>query len=198
MRIFRRSLQLAVLSFVLTACSGGSRPSPTPGDLSHSAPAPTSAGSALATSYVGIAPSYPVPATCPVASWTTTERRRAFPAFWLDGDGLAAGDPVGPLFFEGWQKIQWQAEEAGTGALQVTGQRLDGPAPPIEAQNVYEVAPATWSTGTVVPVPGCWRLQATAGTHHLDAIVYAYPAACRPASLQDPSVTPTTDRCAAA
>jgi len=194
MRIFRRPLQLAVLGVVLTACGGGGQSS-TSGDLSPSAPAPTSAGSALATPYAGIASPYPVPTTCPVAPWTTTERRRTFPAFWLDGDGLAAGDPLGPLLFEGWQKIQWQAEEAGAGTLQVTGQRLDGPAPSIKAQNIYEVAPATWSTGTVVPAPGCWRLQATAGVHHLDAIVYAYPAACRPANLQDPALTPTADRC---
>jgi hypothetical protein len=33
----------------------------------------------------------------------------------------------------------------------------------------------------VFPLPGCWELRGTAGEQEVEAVVYVYPAGCRPA-----------------
>jgi hypothetical protein len=145
--------------------------------------------SATAT-FAGYAPPYPPPASCAVALWSANERRNTFPAFWLDGAGLAAGNPVGPVLFAGGQKIQWQATPEGSGDLAVTATRLDGPASPGGVENPAKLAVGIWSTNTIFPEAGCWHVQATAGTHALDTTIYVYPAGCRPAPLRVPGSTP--------
>lgn len=126
---------------------------------------------------------YPIPTTCGVTSLVGPQTRRGFFAYWLDGDGLSAGNEVG-LFFEGDNKIQWQAEPQNAGDLAVTGKRIDVPeSPPLVVKSTV-IGVATWSTGTTFPAPGCWRLHATVGTHTLDATVYVYPDACRPPALR--------------
>lgn len=132
---------------------------------------------------------YPVPATCAAAPWSGWEQRRTFPASWLDGAGLAAGNPLGAYLFEGGrgQKIQWQAEPGGNNTLVLAGARLDGPAPaPPQLVSQYVIGVGTWSTTTAFPAPGCWRIEATDGVHTLAAIVYVYPRACTPSAIRDP------------
>jgi len=145
--------------------------------------------SATAT-FAGYAPPYPPPTSCAVAMWSTNERRNTFPAFWLDGAGLAAGNPVGPVLFAGGQKIQWQATPEGSGDLAVTATRRDGLAAVGRVEGAVKLGVGIWSTSTVFPEPGCWRIQAIAGVHALDTTVYVYPAGCRPAPLRVPASTP--------
>ena len=143
---------------------------------------------------------YPPPPSCTVASWNGHERRHNFPAFWLDNGGLAAGNPIGTVLFAGGQKIQWQAAVAESRELAVTGTRLDGavtadagrPVPLVDRPSPLDAG--VWSTSTAFPEGGCWRLQATSGTHTFDAIVYVYPDACRPPALRLPGATPGTCR----
>jgi len=216
----RRRSRWGLLAFllVLTACqSPGTVNSPTPPPATASATIPqetsipTGLAAAVASStvitvtpsrtdrgatvgatatFTGYAPPYPPPASCAVAMWSVNERRNTFPAFWLDGAGLAAGNPVGPVLFAGGQKVQWQATAAGSGDLAVTATRLDGLAAPGRAEYAVKLDVGTWSTSTVFPEPGCWHIQATAGVHRLDTTVYVYPAACRPAPLREPGSAP--------
>ncbi len=215
-------VRLATLVVLLAACRGVGGPPPvgqtavtaSPTRAASVAPAPrlsatpvgpasasrsqaAPAGSPPASPFIGLQPPYPVPASCPVTRWSGHERRRAFPAFWLDGDGLAAGNPIGPVLFAGGQKIQWQAEAPGAGDLVVTRQRLDSPTPAAAAHNVQTIGVATWSSNTMFPAAGCWRLEATAGAHHLAVTVYVFPAGCRPAGLREASQAATPAPCVA-
>lgn len=167
----------------------------TPGRPSAGAAA-TRAGASPGTAPapVGFQPPFPPPASCPVTPWRAFERRRGFPAFWLDGDGMAAGVPVGAVLYEGAQKVQWQAEPGGDRALSVTGERLDGQAPAARAENPVLIGVGTWSSSTVFPAPGCWHLRGGDGVHTLAATVYVYPAACRPAAIGGLPSTPVPCR----
>jgi hypothetical protein len=141
-------------------------------------------------SYTGFLPPYAPPTSCPVSPWGAFALRRGFPAFWLDGDGMAAGVPVGAVLYEGEQKVQWQAEPGGGRTLQVTGARLDGPAPAARAENPVLIDVGTWASSTAFPAPGCWQLRGTAGVHTLAVTVYVYPAACRPSAIGGRPSTP--------
>lgn len=169
---------------------------------------PTSSAAATSETHVaGSTPSaatsaalevpFPPPPGCAATPWHGHERRHDFPAFWLDAGGLAAGDPAGPVLFAGAQKIQWQAAVAESRELSVTGTRLDDaaattganqPVPLVE--HPVPLDAGVWSTSMTFPEAGCWRLQATSGTHAFAAIVYVFPAACRPPELRQPGATP--------
>ena len=181
----------AVPESIATATAAAATVTPPIPTATVAPPRPGGGGIASATSpFTGYAPPYPPPASCAVAVWSAHEHRNTFPAFWLDGAGLAAGNPVGPVLFAGGQKMQWQATAEGSGELAVTATRLDGPASPGGVERPGRLAVGIWSTETVFPAAGCWHVQATAGIHTLDAIVYVYPAACRPAPLREQGGTP--------
>ena len=137
----------------------------------------------------GLPPPYPVPASCPAMPLVGPQPRKGFPAYWLDGKNLAAGTPIGVLF-EGGNKVQWHAEHKGK--LTIAGQRLDGPAPPLETRIVAidlsdRNAPdfgSIFSSETTFRAPGCWRIQAAAGDQALDTTVYVYPWSCRPDGMR--------------
>jgi hypothetical protein len=144
---------------------------------------------------------YAVPASCAVTPMVGQERRRTFPAWWLDGDGMAAGTPIGVLF-EGENKIQWQLEHPGT--LVISGKRLDGQEPPLEAENIIPISVnpatfelATYSSNIIFSTPGCWGFHAEAGSQSLDAIVYVYPYSCRPPNMRGRPGEPSEALCRA-
>ncbi len=136
---------------------------------------------------------YPIPSSCPVTPLVGPDRRRSFPAWWLDGEGIWAGTPIGVLY-EGYNKIQWQYEPPGN--LEVTGGRLDGPAPPLRV-DLAGIGVGTYSSATTFPAPGCWRIAATAGDHRFEATVYVFPSGCRPAGLREPNPPATPTPCTA-
>lgn len=202
----RRWMGMVAGVFLLLGALGGCRSGPNPdrgtppgapratATLSGSV-APSPPATATPTrAFTGFTPPYPPPGSCAVAPWSGHERRRTFPAFWLDGDGLAAGNPVGALLYEGGQKIQWQAAPGGGETIAIDGARQDAPAPPATARAVPLDA-GVWSSETTFPAPGCWRLRATDQLHRLDLVVYVYPAACRPAALRDVAPTPSRGDC---
>jgi hypothetical protein len=119
-----------------------------------------------------------------VAPLTTREVRWTFPAWWLDGRGIAVGTPVGALF-AGRNKLMWQLFP--NDPFRFSSARLDGPAPPAEL-----FLTGFGPSGLVFPVAGCWRLRAEApGDRTLEAIVYVYPWGCRPQGMQgDPPPSP--------
>lgn len=139
-----------------------------------------------------VTPPYPVPASCAVSSATVQERRRTFPAFWLDGDYLAAGNPLGN-YYAGENKVQWQPRQMGpytqNDAITFSGVRLDDAAPPAALRNPYNIG-IGYSSLVYFPTPGCWRIRAAVGAQSLDATVYVFEAACSPARLPGATVAP--------
>ena len=88
-------------------------------------------------------------------------------AWWhgLEENYLRAGD-------EGL-KTGW-FRPAGT-ELVITGQRIDGPAPPLEAHAPCCYPTRFQATGLMFPVEGCWEVTATAGEHHLRFVMLVSP-----------------------
>ena len=135
---------------------------------------------------------YAAPTSCAVTPMVGNERRRGgFPAWWLDGSGIAAGNPVGVLFVGG-NKIQWQLEEPGTPTI--SGERLDTNSSALEV-DVNMIGPYTHSSILLFPTPGCWRLHAEAGAQSLEAIVYVYPESCRPKGMRTKQIDPQDVPC---
>jgi hypothetical protein len=116
-------------------------------------------------------PNYPaaIPASCPVAT-LRFERRQGFEAYWIDGVTLAAGLPTG-ILRDGENKIQWQGDP---GELVVGGRSLDGSGE-VQLVDPTRIGVGIYSTSTVFPHPGCWRLTATMGTGSFDAAVFVFP-----------------------
>lgn len=139
-----------------------------------------------------VTPPYPVPSSCAVSPITVQERRRGYPAYWLDGDHLAAGNPLGN-YYAGGNKVQWHPRQMGpytqNDAITFKGVRLDADAPPAELQNPYNIGTG-YSSGVYFPSPGCWRIHGAVSAQTLDATVYVFEAGCSPAQLPGGSSPP--------
>ena len=135
---------------------------------------------------------YSIPGSCPLTQVTEQQERQRFPAWWLEGRGVAAGTPIG-VFFEGENKVQWQfATPITTTHFTISGTQLDGQSRPLDAaiMLIGGTGPetgATFSSILTFAAAGCWRIHGEAEPHMLTAIVYVYPAACRPQGLREPS-----------
>lgn len=127
------------------------------------------------------------------------------PSWYHNAEGtLWAG--LAPPYLGKWyagmeQKVRWWAR----GNLSVTGHRLDGSAPPLEAwgegQSLDRPAatlappsspPPTGSgraSSIKIPVAGCWEVTARTPWDELRFVVYAYPTAYTP-SLRSASTLP--------
>lgn len=139
-------------------------------------------------------PPYPVPASCRATPLQGPYNWRAFPAYWLVGDGVRAGIATQFLYANdpesaGGNKIMWQLGREAT--ITLAGEFLDGAAPPPDLDVLYEAGAASYVSGLSFAVPGCWRLQVMADTQTLDAVVYVYPWACLPDRFARPPGTPT-------
>jgi hypothetical protein len=191
---------LAVTLLSVSACASGGHDA---AQGQNASPAP-SVGTVLSTrSDAGEAPAprsgtpppapYTAPASCKATPFSGFARRRGFPAFWIDGQGLSVGSPVGVLY-EGDQKLQWQATATQSGSLTVSGDREGssggGSKTLLSIDNLQEIGPGTWSSSAVFPSSGCWRVHASAGLSSLDTIIYVYPYECRPSNLRQGSAGP--------
>ncbi len=131
---------------------------------------------------------YTVPTSCAASPMAGAEVRRGFPAWWLDGMGLWAGNPLGN-YYVGGNKVQWQPDQMGpynqNDAITATGTRLDSPAPPMKLDNPVNIGTG-YSSGVYFPTPGCWQMHGAVGTQTLDATVYVYPDGCAPELLIGP------------
>jgi hypothetical protein len=129
---------------------------------------------------------YPVPASCPATPWVGREVRWTFPAWWLDGRGIAVGTPIG-ILYAGGNKLFWHLSPDDP--FRFSSERLDGPAPPAEL--FYS---GYGPSGLHFPTAGCWRIRAEGpDNQRLDAVVYVYPWGCRPENERgDPGQEPIT------
>lgn len=120
-------------------------------------------------------------ASCPLTRYTDStypRERTGFPtAHWFGGDGIWAGQA--PDYRGGWfateMKVLWY--RAVSGRLTVTGRRLDGDGPPLEA-HVPDGYGSTGiqASGLAFPEPGCWEVRARVGAHTLRFVVSVRPA----------------------
>jgi hypothetical protein len=69
-----------------------------------------------------------------------------------------------------WLKLGWWRGLARK--LEISGRRLDWPAPPLEADVPTGYGPTGFTpSGLVFPTPGCWRVQGTLGPVKLTFVV---------------------------
>jgi len=188
---------LLLATTLLVACSQAT--APTRASLSPATPTAAPQQSPTTVSTPTVAPvlsaardesriPFPPPASCRAAAMNHGEVRRNFPAYWYDGDGIALGNATA-VFYQHDNKVMWQV--TGDARPTITGERVDGAAPPMEVQNLG-LTPSGFISGVVFPAPGCWHLRATAAPYDLDATFYVYPSGCIPATMRDPSeaITP--------
>lgn len=129
--------------------------------------------------------------SCPATPFTTTRPPDAntagFTQTWYGNDALWAGlaPPYQGKWFVGDLKVLWWHNDSGK--LTITGRRLDGAAPPMDAfipdgygQIGYQ------ATGIEIPTPGCWEITGTVANRDLRFVVYANPEGCLPANLRAP------------
>lgn len=135
---------------------------------------------------------YPIPASCEITPLMGRHRRQSFTAWWWEGEGrnrIAAGTPIG-VFFEGANKVQWQFKKPGE--LTIQGERVYGPAPPLEIESlrsldVYGFSTEIYASSLIFPTAGCWLIQTETSDYTLEITVYVYPYGCRPPHLRDPN-----------
>lgn len=70
-------------------------------------------------------------------------------------------------------KVGWFRPAGAT--LNITGQRLDGQAPPLEADIPCCYPTRFQATGLIFPAEGCWAVVATAADKHLSFVVRIDP-----------------------
>lgn len=70
-------------------------------------------------------------------------------------------------------KVGWFRPEGAE--LTITGRRVDGPAPPLEAHIPCCYPTRFQATGLVFPSEGCWEIQAAAGESTLKFVLNVHP-----------------------
>jgi len=136
---------------------------------------------------------FPAPASCAAAAMRGPEKRRDFPAYWYDGNGIAVGNATAVFYAHG-NKVMWQVQDDAR--LTITGERIDAAAPPMMVQNLG-LTSGGYISGVVFALPGCWHLRAIAGSETLDADFYVYPSGCIPFNMRDPTTIATPTPCVA-
>jgi len=140
----------------------------------------------------GLVP-FPAPASCAAVALHGPEKRRDFPAYWYDGNGIALGDATA-VFYAGGNKVMWQVRDDARPTI--TGERIDASAPPMMVQNLGLTSGGSIS-GVEFALSGCWHIRAVAGTETLDAIFFVYPSGCIPSTMRDPNPRATPAPCIA-
>jgi hypothetical protein len=84
------------------------------------------------------------------------------------------------LLFEGENVLRWYPDTWVEPAIE--GRHVDGDAAALVMSFLRSVDEQGEHAATTVffPVPGCWQLRGTAGERMVEAVVYVYPAGCRP------------------
>lgn len=88
-------------------------------------------------------------------------------AWWVTSDEYTARADDGGI------KVGW-FRPAGA-ELSITGERLDGEAPPLEASIPCCYPTQFQATGIKFPTEGCWRVHATAAESELSFVVWIEP-----------------------
>ncbi len=127
---------------------------------------------------------------CPVTP-PTTERpadanTASFSRAWYRSpDGMIWASQSEHWFAGDGNKVLW-AKPSGS-RLRVSGRRIDGPAPPLEAQLPDGYPGGYQASGLLFAISGCWEITAQADNSLLRFVAAVYPGAYRPAvgSCQD-------------
>lgn len=200
-RSYARVMLLLAFVALLSACIGNGGAStaiittPRPATMTSTPPLNATAFAATGVSAVreeSRVP-FPAPASCAAAAMRGPEKRRDFPAYWYDGNGIAVGNATAVFYAHG-NKVMWQVQDDAR--LTITGERIDAAAPPMMVQNLG-LTSGGYISGVVFALPGCWHLRAVAGTETLDAIFYVYPSGCIPSNMRDPMPGATPTPCVA-
>ena len=123
------------------------------------------------------------PSTCPVTK----------PQWALHPEDAAiSGTPAHGYYFINeagtiWASAWWSADAASQpisregikmgwfrpagASLEITGERIDGPAPALDAHVPCCYPTRFQATGLTFPEEGCWRISATAGGENLEFVV---------------------------
>jgi hypothetical protein len=98
-------------------------------------------------------------------------------ALWPQGIVIITPDNVGPggelsMKF-GWYRLT-------SGYLTITGQRLDGPAPPASGQTFGYGLTGFNAPGVIFPTEGCWQVTGPAGRAALTFVTFVIKGHCDP------------------
>lgn len=185
----------AVLGVMLSACTDGSA-APT------ATVSPQSSPSALVATALSTATLDPTAfagtqttalPSCAAVAMRGPEKRRDFPAYWYDGNGIAVGNATA-VFYASDNKVMWQTHDDARPTI--TGERIDASAPPMTVRNLG-LTSGGYISGVEFASPGCWHVQAVAGTETLDAKFYIYPSGCIPSNMRDPGASAVPPPCVA-
>jgi hypothetical protein len=120
----------------------------------------------------------PVMENCPVTTPTTELPNEAYIASWSSrwyrsDDGELWAD-AGLRFADG-VKVGWRKPLGA--ALEVTGRRLDGDAPPLTAEVPDGYADHFQASGLIFPTAGCWEVEARSADSTLTFVTAVFPKA---------------------
>lgn len=176
-RNLRGTVLIAALTFSLSAC------------ISDGNPAPPSASEMTSTTIAGngtkvarlqeTAPpsTSPCPVTRPPDPPLTpppSVGSTQIPAgqFWYGNDALWLTLPMDGVMWS--SKVMWWRALPGT--LTIAGRRLDGPAPPLEADLRSDYGTDGFrASGINFPTPGCWEVVGSVANRDLRFVVMVYP-----------------------
>ena len=168
----RKALMLIpMMTALLAACTTSG--TATPGIAS---PIPTSTAQAEAACPV-TPPTTERPADANTASFSRT--------WYRSPDGMIWASQGGHWFAGDGNKVLWAKPPRSH--LQVSGRRIDGPAPPLEAQLPDGYPGGYQASGLLFATAGCWEITAQADNSLLRFVAAVYPRTYRPAigSCQD-------------
>jgi hypothetical protein len=99
---------------------------------------------------------------------------------WPNGEVVFTPDGPGELRQDGWLAMKWLWFRDPPAPLQLSGRRLDAPAPPLRADILRDQGDGNAQPSIILfPTPGCWEVVAQAGTSVLvlvTRVVSFYPA----------------------
>ncbi len=142
---------------------------------------------ACSSPVLGIPTATPAPFACPVTPYVSDRppdaHTASFTTTWYGHDALWAG--LDRAYEGNWYagsggvKVLWYRSVAGKVSIQ--GRRLDGTAPPLQADipDGYGLA-GYQASGIIFPTEGCWEVIGKVAEEELRYIVKVHPAAENP------------------
>lgn len=114
------------------------------------------------------------PATMPTTDLPPEPNTASWSSVWYRSDDGELWADAGRRIADG-TKVLWRKPSGST--LTVSGHRLDGDAPPLEAEIPDGYPGAYQASGLIFPTGGCWEVEARAGDSTLTFVNYVYPKA---------------------
>lgn len=135
---------------------------------------------------------FPPPEDCGDGTFGTFTRQYGYPAFWVTGGGLRAGNQTG-VFFEGAQKVLWQMDQTLLG-VRLSGLNREDSSAEVKLIGQQFVSPPAVASSLYFSRYGCWTVRAENQAGAFVVQVYVFPYGCRPAVLVDRQPPPAPKR----